>query len=219
MPQRSAETRDRILRAAAAEFLADGYRSASLSSIAARLGLTKGALAYHFPSKWDAAEALFAHTIAVYDDLRLSAREEGLRGTRALVALLARGGRRTRTDVVFAAANSLIVTPGDLRFELPPILVMLIDIYAGYLREAIEDGEAPADLDVVEAAEAVVATSIGGLLLFTRHPERQGPRPMRLTRRQLTSIGLVDVDRIIDEMIETAAVQPPRFDRPRDDDD
>jgi AcrR family transcriptional regulator len=214
MPQRSTETRERILRAAAAEILADGYASASLSSIAARLGLTKGALAYHFPSKWDAADALFVHTTAVYDDLRRSVRDDGLRGVRALVATLARSGLRTRTDVVFAAANSLIVTPGDLRFELPPILVQLIDTYAEYLREAVDDGEVPADLDVVEAAEEIVAMSIGALLLFTRHPERQGARAMRLTRRQLKAIGVVDADAIVDEMLARSMAVPPRFDEP-----
>ncbi|MDN3496864.1 TetR/AcrR family transcriptional regulator [Planococcus sp. APC 4015] len=214
MPQRSAETRERILRAAAAEILADGYASASLSSIAARLGLTKGALAYHFPSKWDAAEALFAHTSAVYDELRQGVRDDGLRGVRALVAMLARGALRTRTDVVFAAANSLIMTPGHLTFELPPVLIMLIDTYAEYLTEAIEDGEVSADLDVVEAAEEMMVTYIGGMMLFTRHPERQGPRPMRLTRRQLTMMGVADADAIVDEMLACALAVPPRFDEP-----
>ncbi|MGO3678734.1 MAG: TetR family transcriptional regulator, partial [Microbacteriaceae bacterium] len=45
------QKRQQILEAAAQEFVERGYAAATLSSVAGRLGLTKGALAHHFPTK------------------------------------------------------------------------------------------------------------------------------------------------------------------------
>lgn len=50
---KSLATRAAIGEAAAHEFLAAGYAGASMSAIADRMGLTKGALGYHFPAKSD----------------------------------------------------------------------------------------------------------------------------------------------------------------------
>lgn len=47
--------RKAIAEAAAQEFLLHGYAGTSLSAIAKRLELTKGALSYHFPTKADFA--------------------------------------------------------------------------------------------------------------------------------------------------------------------
>lgn len=57
--------RDTILMAASQEFIHQGYAATSLASIAARIGLTKGALARLFPSKeqlaWGIIDAV--HTL------------------------------------------------------------------------------------------------------------------------------------------------------------
>lgn len=210
----AAETRDRLLRAAAAEILAEGYASASLSSIAARLGVTKGALAYHFPSKRDVANAILDHMLTVYAQLQTDVRESGLRGIRALVVSMARAGLLTRTDIGFAAGTSLMISPWTGGLVLPPVLSDLVDTYAEYLREAAEDGEIDSDVDPVEAAEDLLAGGFGTLILLTRHPERQGPGPLRITRRQLTAIGVADADRLVDEMLAAHLALPARFDEP-----
>lgn len=56
--ERTRRTRRRLLLAAAASFDEAGYRGASLSDILAAAGLTKGALYFHFRSKYALAEAL-----------------------------------------------------------------------------------------------------------------------------------------------------------------
>ncbi|MET0812854.1 MAG: TetR/AcrR family transcriptional regulator [Microbacterium sp.] len=210
----AAATRDRMLDAAAAEILAVGYTSASLSSIAARLGVTKGALAYHFPSKSDMAYALLDHMVAVYAGLQQTIADAGLRGVRALVVSSANAGLYTRTDVRFAAATSLLLTPGTGGLTLPPLLSGLADVYADHLREAVEDGEVSADLDVVEAGEDLLTGALGQLIFMTRHPERQGNRPMRFTRRQLRAIGVEDADRLVDDVLASRIAVPARFDEP-----
>lgn len=62
--QSKAETRARLLEAAREEFLATGYRGATLDAIAARAGFTKGALYWHFPNKQALFLALVADSIA-----------------------------------------------------------------------------------------------------------------------------------------------------------
>jgi AcrR family transcriptional regulator len=62
--QSKALTRARLLEAAREEFLATGYRGATLDAIAARAGFTKGALYWHFPNKQALFLALVADSIA-----------------------------------------------------------------------------------------------------------------------------------------------------------
>lgn len=73
MPERppTHDARDRILRAAAAEIHQQGYQAASIASILAETGLTKGALYHHFPSK-------HALGLAVVDEVIKSGLEERL---------------------------------------------------------------------------------------------------------------------------------------------
>jgi AcrR family transcriptional regulator len=54
------ETRDRVLRVALELFSARGYHATSIREIAERLGLSKAAVLYHFPSKSEIVTALAA---------------------------------------------------------------------------------------------------------------------------------------------------------------
>lgn len=58
--QSKALTRAKLLEAARDVFIAAGYRGATLDSIAARAGFTKGAVYWHFPNK----QALFLALVA-----------------------------------------------------------------------------------------------------------------------------------------------------------
>jgi AcrR family transcriptional regulator len=58
--QRSLATRTAIIEGAAAEFDERGYVGASMDGIAERIGMTKGALYFHFTSKADMAGAVVA---------------------------------------------------------------------------------------------------------------------------------------------------------------
>ena len=51
--ERQARTRSALLRAAATTFATKGYDGASVDAIAASVGLSKGAVYAHFPSKLD----------------------------------------------------------------------------------------------------------------------------------------------------------------------
>lgn len=60
LQDRAKVTRDAILSGAASVFEEMGYGQASLSQVAERAGVTKGALYFHFPSKDDLARAVIA---------------------------------------------------------------------------------------------------------------------------------------------------------------
>ena len=86
--QSKAETRARLLEAARDEFLATGYRGATLDAIAARVGFTKGALYWHFPNKQALFLALVADSItANFERLEgiLAAHRHDPEGLRAAV--------------------------------------------------------------------------------------------------------------------------------------
>ncbi|GAA1521671.1 TetR family transcriptional regulator [Dactylosporangium maewongense] len=67
-----AETEDvraHIQRVALEMFIEDGYDKTSLREIAEKLGVTKAALYYHFPTKDDIVNSLIEHRIAAVDAL------------------------------------------------------------------------------------------------------------------------------------------------------
>ncbi|MEV8524879.1 TetR/AcrR family transcriptional regulator [Streptomyces sp. NPDC052000] len=84
--ERSRRTREQVLDAAAEEFARHGYADAAVQSVAARTGMTKGALYGHFPSKERLAGALVA--VGAQSWARLLA-ESQLPGTAPLTALRA----------------------------------------------------------------------------------------------------------------------------------
>ena len=69
---RTQETQARLLAAAEAVFLRDGYEAAQLDEIAARADRSKGAVYTHFKSKEDLFLALFEHRTTSYIDRLVS---------------------------------------------------------------------------------------------------------------------------------------------------
>lgn len=85
-----------------------GYTAASLSRIAARLGLTKGALGHHFPTKQDIAVAVFDEANVLADQTAARARQlfpdSSLRACIAFFAGIAHAGW---TDPIATASLAL----------------------------------------------------------------------------------------------------------------
>src|SRR5271169_6871331 len=63
-PRNPEDTRDRLLQAAFREVYRSGFQSASVDTILAATGVTKGALYYHFDSKEDLGHAIVEEVIA-----------------------------------------------------------------------------------------------------------------------------------------------------------
>ncbi|MFI9205645.1 TetR family transcriptional regulator [Streptomyces sp. NPDC053048] len=86
--ERALRTREGVLDAAAEEFSAHGYAHTTMQAVAARTGMTKGALYGHFPTKDDLADELVRHGEAVWDELNGQADAAGTGPVTVLRALV-----------------------------------------------------------------------------------------------------------------------------------
>jgi len=69
MPGRRTGTRERIQRVALELFIDQGYEKTSLREIAERLGVTKAALYYHYPTKESILASVVADLSSEFDEL------------------------------------------------------------------------------------------------------------------------------------------------------
>lgn len=89
----SLETSDRIRREAAKLFVERGYAATTVKEVARQVGMTSGALYWHFPSK---EAILFAHLVTSMEELVQEAR------------LAAKGGTPTERIMGLARAHVLV---------------------------------------------------------------------------------------------------------------
>jgi len=97
-------TRERLLQAASCEIYRSGFQSASLDSILAEAGVTKGALYYHFGSKEALGYAVVEEVIAPMVD-------------RVWLRPLQTG--KNPIDALIGIVQGISVRPGDVRGGCP----------------------------------------------------------------------------------------------------
>ena len=155
-------TRERLLQAAFREIYRSGFQSASLDTILAAAGVTKGALYYHFKSKEALGYAIVEEVIA--PDLRA----KWLRPLQR---------RRDPIETLIAIVQSESVRPEDVRGgcplnnlaqEMSPLdegfrkrLAMVFQAWRGGVAAALREGQAHGkvrgEVDSAEAAGFLVA--------------------------------------------------------------
>lgn len=158
---RATARRDEITRAAAAEFDEVGYAAASLSSIAARLGKTKGAMSYHFSSKGSLAREVVESQYRHWEDVLARIRADGNTGIDAMILLSFAVAGRFRDDVLVRAGIRLQHDAGLHGVELPTPFVSWMEITHTLLEEAQQNGELNSVLDVDAASEVLVEAFTG----------------------------------------------------------
>ena len=197
------ETRQALLRAAAAEILEHGYFAASLSGIAGRLGLTKGALSYHFPTKDQLLDTLMDHLTQQIDEAEAVALT-AFPGSpsRALVGFIGEAVFRTSTDQLTAAAMLITTEPA----VAPARMQHAFDNWHMRLTALIRDAEASEQVQLTttpeNAAELLVGIITGSRLTSKYIPHSaQHPRPPYL-RTALLGLGFTQIDRVISDILE-----------------
>ena len=161
MQRRSVETRETLLLAAAQEFDEHGYAAATLQGIADRLGKTKGALGYHFPSKASMALSIVERFYSALPGLVETYRTGGSMDVRSLVAMSLEVAGQFRDDVMVRAAVRLQRDADVVDAELPTPYVNWAALTEGALRDAESNGQLVAGLDVAAAARVLVAAFFG----------------------------------------------------------
>lgn len=193
MPDRpaSVRTREVILEAAAREVFEHGYAGASMSGIAGRLGLTKGALAYHFPTKDLIPASLlerFRDVLARSDAAASAVFEDS--PSRACVAFVLNVGHAAGTDIVTTAAMSLFSDPSAPREMLIESMRDWAGRVTAHLQGMIDEEGYSFDLDLTDAAEFFI-TTLGGTWMTARFFPRSADRPrLQFTQLALEAIGL-----------------------------
>ncbi|MFI9648850.1 TetR family transcriptional regulator [Streptomyces sp. NPDC052040] len=149
---RSLRTHELVLDAAAAEFVQHGYPRANLQHVAARTGLTKGALYGHFASKEHLARALTEHLDQVVDEILARHAATDLPVRERLRALCCGLAERVESDVRFNAALRLVLDEAPVGAEPPKILA---DLRA--LAAEMADSAEPGDGQEKETSAAALA--------------------------------------------------------------
>lgn len=174
-----AETRQRLVMAAATLFAEYGSHKTTIAMIAREAGVAAGTAYLHFPDK----EALLREVLqAALSELKHSLTKVTAAGTARNVDDDVR--RRTEGLVHFADENrnlaAVLFDPGHLGTSAgAEVLDFLIASQAGGLTEGREKGWLRADLDVELAARALVGSVILVLRWWVKRGAGQGPPPGR----------------------------------------
>lgn len=194
-------TRSELLHAAAFEIAERGYSGASFSSVAARLGLTKGAFAYHFPTKQALAVALMeefgnsftravsrARDVFPDDDLRTALRGLGIIENMA------------DTEPVVAAAFILMCDPQPPVEQIREKFVWWVETFSGFIERAAEMGQLELSVPIEEAAEFLVISLLGLTNLSHRMLARSSTKDQLHLQLLLTAIGVKDTAAMVNEV-------------------
>jgi AcrR family transcriptional regulator len=162
--ERTRRTRRRLLLAAARLFCEDGYHGAAISDILAAAGLTKGALYFHFRSKYALAEALVTEVERSWAVVAAQIRESGLDPLWRLLVETDAYVARWMYDPIVRGATQALEDP-----ELLPLRGPWFERWesttADLLAEASDMGLLVAEVDARRTARAVVAIATGNYAL------------------------------------------------------
>jgi len=155
--ERARRTRRAILLAAAGCFAEGGYAAATTSEIAARAGVTKGALAFHFPAKAAIASAIVEECYEQWPSLVTGALPSHDRMLDLIGEVFARVAAQIREDPIVRATVRLQAERSQIGEPLHMPYVDWIATATGLFQTAAEQGELRAGADPAALARASVA--------------------------------------------------------------
>lgn len=105
--RQATETRKRILGAAVRLFARQGYHKTTIADLAQAIGLTTGAVFYHFPTKDDVLEAVvewLARGIRIYSDVTDRAAQPSIQVVHEVIRVMCDHFRRNPEATICLAA-------------------------------------------------------------------------------------------------------------------
>ncbi|MFE3878834.1 TetR family transcriptional regulator [Kitasatospora sp. NPDC059146] len=160
--ERARRTREKVLTAAAEIFAAQGYESTTLNTVADRIGMTKGALYGHFPSKASLARALIQESRSTWASLRTEYDTPGTDPAAALEGVMVALADRLRSDLRLRAALRLAADCPDLANSPDDVLAEMHVSLTDLVRRAQRDSGFPTHCASLVAE--LLLTVIRGLL-------------------------------------------------------
>ncbi|MFF0386781.1 ScbR family autoregulator-binding transcription factor [Streptomyces sp. NPDC004286] len=159
--ERSARTRLRVLIGAAELFTERGFRQTSVKDVADRVGMTKGAVYFHYPTKEALAVAIVEEHYARWPKMldEVTAEDRGPLGS--VVRMLERAAAAFQHDVLVQAGARLQLERPHIEAELPTPYVDWVALLESLLTSAKESGELRADVVPGDAARSLVSAFFG----------------------------------------------------------
>ncbi|MCB9780781.1 MAG: TetR family transcriptional regulator [Alphaproteobacteria bacterium] len=173
----AARTRERLLDAALEVFWEEGVGRPSLTKVASRAGLTRGAVYGHFANKPALFGALcdrYLMPAALLERQRAEGADDPLGVLADWMTTVFRRARRERQyrmllEILFLKCE--LVEGDDVRLRMRADAARVREHERALLQAAVERGQLPADLDVERATITVHAMLGGHLRYFGLHPE------------------------------------------------
>jgi AcrR family transcriptional regulator len=170
---RAQRTRESLLAAAAEVFDRLGYSAATVDDIAQEAEVTKGGLAYHFPSKAEIAQAIVQEHHLAWHRLMAEAERWDVDGLEAIGRLITRVGGSFATSAVARAGLRLGNEYRQIDSELPAPFVEWIAKIAELLRQGQLDGSVGSTVNCPEAAYMIVGSFFGIQEISARLSDRR----------------------------------------------
>ena len=155
MQQRAVETRQLILEAAAEVFDEEGYKSARVSEIMHRAGITQGALYFHFSSKLELARTVM---LAQREAVSLPPVPDGLQRLIDTTLLLA---HELQTNKLLRAGVRLAVEQEEIGFVDDAPYREWAEVFRDQLAAAGEQGQLRSGVEVERLAVLLVGCYTG----------------------------------------------------------
>jgi AcrR family transcriptional regulator len=160
---RGAETRRRIVAAAATAFAEHGYAGTSLNDVIRATGITKGGFYFHFASKAELALEVVQTKREESRQAAIALAGEHARGVDQLAALVRALAAHEQRDPTAVAVNRL-----SLELAEDPELAQVLDHFSAWvgttsalLARIRAEGDLPDDVDVGAAARFAVGSWLG----------------------------------------------------------
>lgn len=163
--EQRAQTRQALLEAASLEFEANGYAATVLSDISDRLGMTKGTVYFHFPTKALLAQAVTENWSVMWEEEIAVSRARGL-SLDELESLMIRIAERFQSDALIRATIRLVRERELIEEELPRPFDLWLEVTKEALQASHESGALRDDIDVDAAAWQILANLVGIQLLI-----------------------------------------------------
>ncbi len=207
-------TRERLLAAAAQAIAEHGYASTTLSRVAASLGLTKGAYAYHFPTKAKIADALRDSFYELIRECHGGAHRIFPAGDMyTFISFLALMGHRVALDPIASGAVTVTFDLSTPRQHAAAMIQDMQDSIVPLIETARETEQISSERSVEFQASSAMAMLLGSHFIGSRYSREEGEPRLRAFRAMLEMLGAPAADEIVDAVLHRM-MSDPRIGQP-----
>jgi AcrR family transcriptional regulator len=158
---RAVRTRALILRCAAEVFAKCGYLDTSMKDVADRIGMTKGAVYFHFPDKEALATAVVEELYLRWPNVLATVQAKELPPFDAIIDMFDQAAVAFCEDPIVQGGTRLQNERASIDVELPKPYLDWINVIHSLMRDAAAEGQLKEGVDPAVAARVAVSAFFG----------------------------------------------------------